>query len=93
MTFYLKDPRSEIDYAIDWGSGYLDGQTILSSTWSVTPGEADGLALGEESFDLTRTAVRLTGGISGHVYSVSNLVALSDGTLDERSISLRVEER
>lgn len=93
MTFFLKDPRSEVDYAIDWGGGYLDGQTILSSAWTVIPDEAGGLTVAQASFDLLRTAVRLAGGVAGHVYSVSNLVALSDGTLDERSLSLRVEER
>jgi hypothetical protein len=47
----------------------------------------------EESYDLLRSAARLGGGVAGRVYSVSNQVALSDGTLDRRSIHVRVEER
>ena len=33
MSFYLKDPQSRVDYAIDW-SPYLDGQTIETSDWA-----------------------------------------------------------
>lgn len=72
MGFYLKDPHARVDYAIDWG-GYLDGQTIAESQWSVTPDEA--------------------GGIVGRTYSLANRVTMSDGSVDERSIVLRVEDR
>lgn len=92
MSFYLKDPEARVDYAIDWAP-YLDGQTIVDSAWSVEPGEEGGLAVDEASFAPERTAARLSGGIVGHSYSVSNLVTLSDGSADARSISLRVEER
>ena len=93
MTYYLKDPLSEVDYAVDWGTDYLEGQTILTSAWWVEPEEIGGIEVDEASFDLSRTAARLRGGLAGHVYSVINQVALSDGTLDRRSICLRVEQR
>ncbi len=92
MSYYLKDPHSRVDYAIDW-LGYLDGQTVAASQWTVTPTEVGGIAVDEASFDLARTAARLSGGIAGHVYSVSNGVTLSDGSREERSICLRVEQR
>lgn len=92
MSFYLKDPQSRVDYSIDW-AGYLDGQTIAASSWSTLPDEADGIAVEEASFDLNRTAARIGGGIVGHCYTVSNRVTLSDGSSDERSITLRVEQR
>ena len=93
MSFYLKDPGSRIDYAMDWGASYLDGQAVAGSAWSVVPAEAGGVAVDAESFDLTRTAATLSGGRAGHVYSVTNRVTLSDGRVDERSITLRVEQR
>jgi hypothetical protein len=92
MSFYLKDPQSRVDYAIDW-STYLDGQTIEASLWLVTPDEEGGVAAEEASFEPARTAVRLAGGLIGHCYSVSNRVTLSDGSTDVRSITLRVEAR
>lgn len=93
MSYQLKDPQARVDYQIDWGSSYLDGQTIVASQWTVSPDEAGGIEVDEESFDLTRTAVTLTGGMPGHLYRVGNRVTLSDGRYDERSLSLRVEER
>lgn len=92
MSFYLKDPQSRVDYAIDW-SGYLDGQTISASTWSVSPEEAGGIAIDNAGFDLNRAAARLSGGKIGGIYRIGNRVTLSDGGVDERSITLRVEER
>lgn len=92
MSFYLKDPQARVDYAIDWSS-YLDGQTIAASAWAVTPDEAGGIAVETESFALNRSAARLSGGVAGHVYRIGNRVTLSDGAIDERSITLRVEER
>jgi hypothetical protein len=93
MGFFLKDPQSRVDYAIDWAPGYLDGQALAAARWSVFPAEAGGIAIEEHGFDLTRTAATLSGGLVGHVYSVVAQVTLSDGRRDQRSITLRVEER
>lgn len=92
MSFYLKDPQSRVDYAIDW-SVHLDGQTIEASLWVITPDEAGGVVAEENSFEPARTAARLAGGLTGHSYAVANLVTLSDGSTDVRSITLRVEAR
>lgn len=92
MSFYLKDPQSRVDYAIDWAP-YLDGRTIIDSLWTVVPAEGDGVEVEDDSFTPDRTVARLTGGFTGGCYSVSNQVTLSDGTSDARSIALRVEER
>lgn len=93
MGFYLKDPQSRVDYAIDWSAHYVDGQTIAASSWTVSPAEPGGIAVDGSSFDLLRTAATLTGGVAGHVYSVGNRATLSDGRVDERSLIIRVEER
>jgi hypothetical protein len=92
VSYYLKDPAARLDYAIEW-LPYLDGQTIVGSEWAVDPAEAGGIAFDSERFDATRSAATLSGGIVGHVYSLSNRVTLSDGSVDERSICLRVEQR
>lgn len=92
MTFYLKDPSSQVDYALDW-TGYLDGQVIAASAWSVQPAEPGGVIVASAGFDLNRAAARIAGGIAGHVYSVTNQVTLSDGSVDARSLVVRVEQR
>ena len=92
MSYYLKDPASRLDYAIEW-LPYLDGQTIAGSEWIVSPAEAGGIATESERFDATRSAATLSGGVVGRVYSVTNRVTLTDDSIDERSICLRVEQR
>ena len=92
MSLYLKDPDAAVDYAIDW-TPYLDGRTIAASSWSVTPEEAGGAAIDETRFEPGRTAVRVSGGVAGHGYSLANHVTLSDGSSDDRSLTLRVEQR
>jgi len=92
MSYYLKDPDATSDYGIDW-TDYLDGRTIVASSWSVEPIETGGIAIGEASFDGGRSAVRLVGGIAGHGYILANHVTLSNGSSDDRSVTLRVEQR
>ena len=93
MAFFLKDPSASIDYAVDWGAGYLAGQVIAASRWSVSPQEPGGVRVNGELGGATRTGATLSGGVPGHVYRVANAITLSDGRSDERSIVLRVEDR
>ncbi len=92
MSFYLKDPGSRVDYAMDW-RGYLDGQIIVASAWSLGQDDEGGIAIEAESFDLEQAAVTLSGGVAGQVYAVVNRVTLSDGAIDERALTIRVEQR
>lgn len=93
MTLYLKDPQGSLDYTIDWAAGYLSGQSVVTSLWSVLPAEADGLVVVATLHDGARTSATLEGGVAGHVYRVTNHVVLSDGRADERSLAIRVEQR
>lgn len=89
----IKDPGGRIDYAFDWAAAYLDGQVIAASSWTVEPVEAGGVTIDAHAFDMVRTSVRLSGGREGVSYRVSNAVTLSDGQSDERSLTIRVEQR
>jgi hypothetical protein len=93
MSTFLKDPGATLDYTIDWGAGYLDAATLTASTWTVLPVEPGGLAIGAQIQSATRTSVTLAGGVPGHFYRVANQVVMSDGKSDERSVSVRVEQR
>lgn len=93
MSLFLKDPDASLDWTVDWAAGYLDGQTITNSRWSALPDENGGVVIAATMIQPTRTAATLTGGVPGHVYRVSNRVTLSDGRIDERTLTIRVEER
>lgn len=93
MTLMVKDPGTRIDFEFDWSAAYPDGQAVVDSDWAILPDEPAGLTVDAAAFDLTRSTVTLAGGLSGHVYRVTNRVVLSDGQIDERSMTVRVEER
>ena len=92
MGFFLKRADAEIDYAVDWAAGYLDGETVVSSDWSVDPVEEDGVVVGATVTGPGAVAATLTGGVPGHVYRVTNRAAFSDGRSDARGLTVRIEE-
>jgi hypothetical protein len=92
MGFYLKDPQARADYGLDWGP-YLGARIIMDSGWTVQPAGEGAPVIEGSAFDLTGTSVTLSGGTAGCSYRVGNLVTLSDGQVDERSLTVRVEER
>ncbi len=93
MTMMVKDPDTRIDFEFDWGAAYPDGQAVVASSWTIAPDEPGGIAVPAAAYDLMRATATLTGGIAGHVYRVTNRVTMSDGQIDERSVTMRVEER
>ncbi|MDX3885806.1 MAG: hypothetical protein QHC65_15395 [Sphingomonas sp.] len=92
MSIHLKDPDATVDYLIDWGER-LEGRSVTASDWAVVPAEAGGIIIADDAVDGARTRATLSGGVPGHVYRATCQVELSDGRIDERSITLRVEER
>ena len=93
MAIFLKDPAATLDYAVDWQAAYLGGQTILQSQWRVVPEGVDGVVVTASGLDGGRAVVTLAGGTVGNQYRVTNRVTLSDGSNDERSVDVRVEDR
>ncbi len=93
MALLLKDPESLLDYAVEWGAEYLDGDTLAASDWAVSPVETGGLEVVSSQFDLATAVVKASGGIAGRVYRLTNHVTTASGREDSRSILLRVEKR
>ena len=93
MTLLVKDPATRIEYEFDWSAAYPEGPAVTASEWSVEPDEVGGANIAASAHDASQSSVTLTGGIAGRVYRVINRVTLSDGQIDERSMSVRVEER
>jgi hypothetical protein len=93
MAFLLKDPAASLDYVVDWGAEYLDGDAIAASSWSVSPDEPGGASIAGSSFDLLVSTVQVAGGLPGKIYQITNHVTTASGREDSRSITLRVEKR
>jgi hypothetical protein len=94
MSIHLKDPGATLDYSIDWGAQYLaEFEALATSDWSVVPDEPGGVTVAGSSFEPSTSTVSAAGGIAGHIYRVVNRISTVEGRVDERSITIRVEDR
>ena len=93
MAIFVKDPGAVVDYAVAWDAGYLSGEDITESDWTVAPADPGGITVAVSRIEPGKTVATLSGGQSGRVYRVSNRVLLSDGRNDERTLVVRVEDR
>ncbi len=87
MTF-TKDPNAVLDYTIDW-TRWLAGDQIAASEWIV----ASGLTKMADSKTATSATVWLSGGTAGQSYIVTNRITTAAGRTEDRSFTIRVEER
>lgn len=87
-TFY-QDPAEKLDYQFDW-TGFLGADTISSSAWASSP---TGLTHAATSNTTKTATIRITGGLVGTVYTVTNHVVLASGQEAERSFYLKVVDR
>lgn len=93
MSLFAKDPDAGLDYHIDWAATWLGQRSIAASEWRVDPVEEGGAVVAAHSHDGRRTAARIEGGIAGRVYDVANRITLATGEREERTLTLRVEQR
>ena len=86
FPIYKKDPNSVLDFTFNWGA-WLDGDTI--STSSTTVGA--GLTKDSESNTTTAATVWLSGGTAGTSYTVANRITTAASRIEDRSITVQVE--
>lgn len=87
MTF-AKDPNAVLDYSIDW-TRWLAGDQIAASEWIVP----FGLTKMADSKTATSATVWLSGGTVSQSYTVTNRITTAAGRTEDRSFTIRVEER
>jgi hypothetical protein len=87
MTF-TKDPNAVLDYNIDW-TRWLAGDQIATSEWIIP----SGLTKVADSKTAASATVWLSGGSVGQSYTVTNRITTAAGRTEDRSFTIRVEER
>lgn len=87
MTF-TKDPNAVLDYTIDW-TRWLAGDQIATSEW-LAP---SGLTKMADSKTAASATVWLSGGTAGELYTVTNRITTAGGRTEDRSFTIRAEER
>jgi hypothetical protein len=89
MTF-TKDPDAVLDYSVDW-SRWLAGDEISSSEWLLENGAA--IEKVTDTNTTTSATVWLRGGDAGTTYLVTNRIVTTGGRTDDRTITVKVEDR
>jgi hypothetical protein len=69
-----KGPDEQAPFDIDWSARLLAGETILTSSWSITDGD-EALVLVSNDFIGNRTQVMLSGGTPCAVYTLQNEIS------------------
>jgi hypothetical protein len=86
---YPKDPQAVLDFKVDWSDWLAVGETISTSTFSVS----SGITKDSESNTTTVGTVWLSGGTAGTTYTATNHIVTNQSRTDERTIEIRVEQR
>lgn len=85
---FLKDPNAILDYQINWAT-WLGTDTISSSSWTAPTG----ITKVSDTSTTTTTTIWLSGGTAGASYEVVNRIVTAGGRTEDRSITIRIEER
>ena len=84
----VKAAGAELDWPISWT--LEAGETIASSTWSVSPAGEMAVKAGTPNINGLVTACILTGGLFRRVYEVTNTIVTSGGRKHEQTITFRI---
>jgi len=95
---YTKDPADVLDYILNYASedgtndgsdsddGFLQGDTISTSTWSIETGLTE-----DSESETTKTAtVWLSGGTDGDTYKATNTIVTAGGRTKVMAITIKV---
>ena len=87
---YIKDPDAVLDYSVDW-SLWLAGDVIATSEWILAP-DTD-LEAAVDTKTASKATVWLRGGVAGTTYLATNRIVTAGGRTDDRTISIKVQDR
>lgn len=90
LTWPSKDPDEVLDYEIDWTTR-LAGDTILTSTWTISPDSL--LVKNSDTFTGSTTTIWLQGGTLGKTYELTNRVTTAGGRTMDQTVDLLIQVR
>lgn len=93
MATFTKDPQAVLDYGWDWTNWLAGGETITTSTWTITLAPDAILTIATPTFDGTSTTIWASAGTVGSDYKITNHITTSAGRQDDRTHKLQVRDR
>jgi len=96
-SWIQKDPGAVLIYSVDWTDWLYGGDTLSSTTWTITAitGDPAGTALRAQGAGVTTTKSYATidRGTDGEIYTVTCRIVTTNGLIDSRRFRIKVEER
>jgi len=89
MELFIKDPDAKLDYGFDWTNWLADGETVITSNWTVPVG----ITKESEANDGYQTVAWLSGGTLETEYTVTNSIVTSAGREEDRSFRVKIVSR
>lgn len=87
-TVFRKDPNAVLDFEFDWSQWLAVGETISSHTVTVV-----GVVKDSSANSTTAVIAWISGGTAGVAGTVACRITTSLARTDERTITIRVQER
>ena len=96
-SYIDKDPGAVLTYSIDWSDWMPTNDTIANSVMTVSTitGDPTPLIVTSQGF-VANTSVafaHLDNGSAGNVYTVTNTITTTDGSVDVRRFRIKVANR
>jgi hypothetical protein len=84
---FIKDVDAVLDYGVDWSIWLESGDTISSSTWTITPSS---ITTDSTENTTTQAKIWLSGGTVGTTYTATNRIVTNEGRTQDQSIYIKV---
>ena len=90
-----KDTEATLDYSINWTNWMPSGDSISTSTWTVTSpsGDSDPITVSSDSETSYIATAVLTGGTAGNLYTITNTIVTTNSITDRRHFRVSVKAR
>lgn len=90
-----KDPEAKLTYTLDWGTWLETGDSCASqvTTVSARSNDPDPVVVEGSGLVGNKSYARLSGGVAGKQYEITQQVTTADGLIDRRTYRVYVENR
>lgn len=93
---FPKDPDEVLDYQINWASKLPEGDTIVTSQYSVIDdGDPDGngVTIDSQSIDGSLSIVWLSGGLNGSTATIRCRITTDGGRQMDQTVQLKIKTK
>ncbi len=89
-SYIVVYPGEDLNFPWDWTDALSGGADIATSAWQVTPNTP---TIDQESNDTKSTSCNVSGFTAGEIYQLTNTITTTGGTTEQKSVTLRCENK